>query len=107
MPCALFHKPLPRKARLSRAADLGYHTQPYSVSPRGVLSHGRAPRADLRAARGAELGQDVGYVGRDRLGREHELFGDLPVREACRDEAGDLELALAQRIPRLGRLGLV
>src|SRR5436190_11189403 len=90
-----------------RTADFGYHARPSSVSPRGVLPHGRAPRADLRAARGAELGQDVGYVSRDRLGREHELFGDLRVSEARRDKPGDLELTLAQRIPRLGRLGLV
>jgi len=46
-------------------------------------------------------------VGRDRLGREHELLADLPVGEARRDEPGDLELTLAQRIPRFGGLGLV
>src|SRR2546423_15262010 len=72
------------------------HPRPSSVSARSVLPHGRAPRADLRAACGAELGQDVGYVGRDRLGREHELFGDLRVGEARRYEPGDLELTLAQ-----------
>ena len=32
---------------------------------------------------------------RDRLGREHKLLGDLPVGQACRDELGDLEPALA------------
>src|SRR5215472_1970042 len=75
------------------------------TSPGGVLSHGRAPRADLRTARGAELRQDVRYVCRDRFGCEHEPFGDLPVGEACRDKLRDLELALAQRIPRFRPLG--
>jgi hypothetical protein len=70
------------------------HSRP-ATSLGGALSHGRTPCADLRTARGAELVQDVRYVGRDRLGGEHELFGDLPVGEARRDKLGDLELALA------------
>src|SRR5580693_8579081 len=68
----------------------------------GGLPDGRAPCCDLGAACGAQLGEDMGDVCRDCLGREEQLAGDLPVGEAGRDELGDLEFACTQRMPRLG-----
>jgi hypothetical protein len=43
----------------------------FAASRRGVRPHGRAPGRDLRPAGGAELAEDVGDVGRDRLRRHH------------------------------------
>ena len=40
---------------------------------------------------------------RDRLGCEHQPFGDLPVGKAGRDELGNLEFACAQRMPGIRR----
>jgi hypothetical protein len=51
----------------------------------------RARQLDARAH--SELGVDVAKVSLDRLGAEHELFGDLAIRAAVRDEIGDLALA--------------
>jgi hypothetical protein len=39
-------------------------------------------------------------VSRNRLGREYELCGDLPIGETSRDKLGDLVFALAEQMPR-------
>ena len=50
----------------------------------------------LGAVAGVELGQYVRDVGLDGFRADDELCGDLGVRQALRDEAQDLRLALGQ-----------
>ena len=66
-------------------------------SARPPLASHYDPGRDLDPAVHAEFPQDVFYVIRNRPGRQNEAFGDLLVREALRDEDGDLPLARCQR----------
>ena len=66
-----------------------------------LVADARAPGGDLSTSGRAQFGEDVRHVRADRLRGEHKSLGDLVVRQAIRDEAGHLELALAQWIPRL------
>jgi len=66
----------------------------------GLRLHDCAPSRDLCTAGGAKFGENVCDVRGDGLGRQHELLGDLLVREPVCDEPGELELALTQWMPR-------
>ena len=61
------------------------------------------PRGDLCAAPGAQLREDMRYVCRDRLRRQHQLLRDLPIGQAGRHQLGDLEFAFGERMPWLCR----
>ena len=75
-----------------RAAEV---TPAVSVAP-APLALDR-PR-DVDARRDAELVEDVADVRLDRLVAEEQRRRDLAVRQPIGDEAGDLELALRQRV---------
>ncbi len=55
---------------------------------------------ERRAGADAELPEDIAEVEVDRAWAEEELSGHLPIREALRDETGDLELLLGEVGPR-------
>lgn len=53
-------------------------------------------RGELHPGSEAELGQDVGDVGVDRVAGQEEPLGDLPVGEALGDEGGDDPFGVGQ-----------
>jgi len=59
------------------------------------------PRRDLGARGEAEFGQDVVHVALDGPRGDDQCLGDAAVRQALRDEFGDLLLAVAQDVVRL------
>jgi hypothetical protein len=75
-----------------------------SVSRPGACRR-RYPARDLRAARRAQLGENVLDVGAYRSRGNRQLGGDLRVGETGGDQPGDFELAGRERVPRL-RLGM-
>ena len=58
----------------------------------------RRPAGELRARAHAELGVDMGQVGRDRPLAEEERGGDLAVRSPLGDEFGDAALGWRQAL---------
>src|SRR2546423_3754170 len=84
----------PRRSSWSDTDRLGGHP----------LDEPVAHRVDRRlgAVGDAELLEDRGHVALDRLGREDELFGDLAIAHALRDERQDLALALREIAGRGG-----
>jgi|GEM_PF-5268474 len=68
---------------------------PWVATPSvGAVAEGLG--GQLHPRRQAELGQDVGHVGVDRVGGQEEPIGDLAVGEALGDEGGDGPLGAGQ-----------
>src|ERR1044071_8511766 len=72
---------------------------PASRSRRGDALLDR-PGRDLGAGAEAELVEDVLDVGVGGALGDHELVGDLAVGQPPRDQGGDLDLAVGQRVGR-------
>lgn len=79
---------LVRRTRLLRGHALGVGEFQVVEEVQAVCHRRR-----LRAARDAQLGQDVGDVHARRLGRDVELLGDLAVAAALGDPAQDVLFA--------------
>ena len=89
---------VPGAASASRTGGVGGHLRPCRrtglppMRPRSDQPELLAAHDGRSAARGPELGQDVGDVPLRRPGRDPELLGELRVAGACCEEPKDVTL---------------